>query len=194
MPDIPETPNRMNLPLTQDPSSIYYIHPYDTTTAPLVTVKFDGKGFSDWKRAMLIILSTKNKLGFVNGSFTVPEEQTPEYKAWERCNDLVISWILANLDPRLAKSVMFFKTAKEVWDDLEERFGYASMAQVYSLQQKLSEMVQGNSNVSEFFTNLKTVWDEMYDAFPLPTCTCNKCTCNVTKKIHEREQQLKLLQ
>ena len=47
----------------------------------------------------------------------------------------MISLLLFNLDEVIAKSVLFLRTIKDIWDDLEERFGYASMAQVYALEQ-----------------------------------------------------------
>lgn len=40
-----------------DPSSPYYIHPSDNPGMKLVTFKFDGNGFADWKRSMLISLA-----------------------------------------------------------------------------------------------------------------------------------------
>lgn len=55
-------------------------------------------------------------------------------------------------------------------------------------------MHQGNSSVSEFYTQFKIVWNELHDANPLPYCTCNKCKCNVTKRIHTRNQEQKLIQ
>lgn len=87
---------------------------------------------------MMLSLSAKNKLCFVNGTIIVPDVGSTDYKAWERCNDLVISWILYNLDETIARSVLFLKTAREIWKDLEDRFGYASITQIYSLEQKLS--------------------------------------------------------
>lgn len=65
----------------QDPSSIYYIHPSDSSTNQLVSVKFNGEGFNNWKRSMMLTLSAKNKLGFVNGTISAPEPTSPEYKA-----------------------------------------------------------------------------------------------------------------
>lgn len=179
---------------SQDPTSVFYIHPSDANTSQLVSVKFNGAGFSNWKRSMLLSLSAKNKLGFVDGSVVKPVATSVEFKAWERCNDLVCSWLLNNLDESISKSVLFFKTAREIWIDLEEIFGYVSMTQLYSLEQQLSEMTQGNKNVSEFFTEIKTVWDAMNDVDPLPSCTCNKCTCNVTQKVHRMQQDHRLLQ
>lgn len=58
------------------------------------------------------------------------------------------------------------------------------MAQVYSLEQQLSNLNQGNKSVSDFFTEIKTVWDAMGDVNPLPCCICHKCTCNVTQRVH----------
>lgn len=53
---------------------------------------------------MMLKLSAKNKLGFVDGTVVVPN--STKYKYWERCNSLVISWLLFNLDKSIAKSVL----------------------------------------------------------------------------------------
>ncbi|XP_056689676.1 uncharacterized protein [Spinacia oleracea] len=185
---------RSTLPPNQDPASIYYIHPSDANSVQLISFKFNGEGYTSWKRSMLLALSAKNKIGFVDGSIEKPDPGTIECKAWERCNDLVCSLILCNLDEVISKSVMFLKSARAVWTDLEERFGFASMAQVYSLEQKLSEITQGNKSVSEFFTEIKSIWDAIEEAHPMPYCTCNNCTCNVTKKFFQRQQEKMVMQ
>ena len=82
----------------QDPSSVYFIHPSDSNTSQLVSVKFNGSGFNNWKRSMILSLSAKNKIGFVDGSIEKPEPTSNEFKAWERCNDLVCSWLIFNLE------------------------------------------------------------------------------------------------
>lgn len=178
----------------QDPTSVYYIHPSDSSTNQLVSVKFNGDGFNNWKRSMMLTLSAKNKLGFVNGTISAPDSASSEYKAWERCNALVISWLLYNLDDNIARSVLFLKTARAIWKDLEERFGYASMPQISSLEHKLAELNQGQQSVSEFYTKLKTIWDNLDDAYPLPVCTCEACTCNLTGRIQKMQQDQRVLQ
>lgn len=56
---------------------------------------------------MLLTLSPKNKLGFGDGTSRKPtDENSVEFKAWSRCNDLVCSWILFNLDENIAGSVI----------------------------------------------------------------------------------------
>ncbi|KAL8093307.1 hypothetical protein AgCh_035258 [Apium graveolens] len=184
----------MSTRVSQDPSSVYFVHPLDSSTSQLVLVKFNGEGFSNWKRSMLLTLSAKNKIGFVNGTIEPPEITSTDYKLWERCNDLVISWILFNLDDSIARSVLFLKTARSIWLDLESRFGYTSVTQVFSLEQKLSEMKQGQLSVSEFYTQIKTVWDLMDDADPLPNCTCDKCTCLLSRRMKQMQQNHRVLQ
>lgn len=41
--------NRTVLANTQDTSSTYYIHPSDSGSSQLVSVKFSGTGFTNWK-------------------------------------------------------------------------------------------------------------------------------------------------
>lgn len=84
----------------------------------------------------------------------------------------------------IAKSVLFLKTAREIWIDLEERFGFTSMTQVFSLEQQLSDLRQGSDNITEFFTKIKTLWDAISDAHHLPQCTSLKCTCNLEQRIY----------
>lgn len=83
---------------------------------------FDGTGYSDWKRMMTISLSFKNKVCFVDGSLTTLNEPK-NLKAWERCNNMVTGWILRSLGAMTAKSVLHLRSTKEIWKDLEDRFG-----------------------------------------------------------------------
>nr|XP_017233396.1 PREDICTED: uncharacterized protein LOC108207464 [Daucus carota subsp. sativus] len=180
-------------PIT-DQSSVYFIHSSDHSTSQIVSVKFNGTGFANWKRSMLLSLSVKNKLGFVDGSVTKPAANSPDAKAWERCNDMICAWLLSNLDETIAQSVLYFKNAAEIWSDLEERFGSPSLAQMYAIEQQLTDLNQGSKTVSQFFTEMRTLWDALSDADPLPACECGKCTCHVTEKVQTQQQKHRIIQ
>ncbi|XP_021846534.1 uncharacterized protein [Spinacia oleracea] len=184
------------LPPNQDPSSPFYLHPTDNTANQLVSVKFKGEGeaYGDWRRSMMISMSSKNKLGFVNGTISKPDTDDATYLAWMRCNDMMISWLLFNLDSTIAKSVMYFNTAREIWLDLEDRFGFVNGPQLFALEQQASDITQGTQSISEFFTEIKSLWDKLSAANPLPVCTCNLCTCNLTQKIFKMQQDHRLMQ
>ncbi|KAL4655071.1 hypothetical protein ACB092_01G424700 [Castanea dentata] len=54
----------------------------------------------------------------------------------------------------------------------------------------------GELSVTEYFTNLSILWDELQNYEPLPTCSCEKCVCHVNEKIsniHHREVVMQLL-
>lgn len=128
-----ETPNTSNsspsspsLNPIQDPTSVYFIHPSENPTIPLVSEKFNGDNFADWKRGMLLALSMKNKIAFIDGSLKKPDSTSSLHSAWERCNNMIISYILRSLDNTLAKSVLYYSTASEIWKDPEDRYSIIS--------------------------------------------------------------------
>lgn len=52
---------------TIEVSNPLFLGPLDNPSTILVSKIFDGSGFSMWKRLMILALSAKNKLGFVDG-------------------------------------------------------------------------------------------------------------------------------
>ena len=47
-------------------------------------------------------------------------------------------------------------------------------------------LVQDQSNVSVYFTKLKTIWEELSNYRPV--CTCGKCSCGGVKELHSHYQ------
>ncbi|XP_021753583.1 uncharacterized protein LOC110718953 [Chenopodium quinoa] len=142
---------------SQNPTSPFYLLPSDNPCQKLVNFKFDGNSTGDWKPSMLISLSAKNKLGFVDGSLIKPAVTSDLYLAWERCNNMIISWLLGVLEQDIARSVLYFSTTREIWLNLEERYGQSSCALLYSLQQALHEIKQDQDNILGFYTKIKMI-------------------------------------
>lgn len=77
-----------------DPNNPYRVESGDNTTVTLVTNLFTSENYVTWSRTMRQALKPKNKLGFINGSIIKPKSSTnPLFDAWERCNDMIVSWI-----------------------------------------------------------------------------------------------------
>ena len=115
---------------TQDPASIFYFHPSDHAGIKLVSTPFDGTGYLDWRRSIIIGLTTKNKMSFIDWTTPKPSSGSVDSKCWEWCNNMVIGWIIASLVRTVAKSIMYYNDAHEIWCDLEERYGKSSYAQL----------------------------------------------------------------
>lgn len=162
-------------------ASVYFLHPSETSQK-LVSEISTGTSFGDWKRSVMIALSARNKLVFVNGTLPKPVSTDPSYKAWERVNSVVIGWLIGAVDSKIGRSVQWFSTAHEIWKDLENRFGQCSFAQLFSLQEEADKTSQTpDRSIADFYTKIKSVWFEIDSVNPLPTCVCTSCTCQLTK-------------
>ena len=57
----------------------------------------------------------------------------PNFMQWERCDDMVTSWILNFLSPELRDSLQYVNNAKELWAELEERYNQTNWCKLYQL-------------------------------------------------------------
>ncbi|KAK9061154.1 hypothetical protein SSX86_018334 [Deinandra increscens subsp. villosa] len=173
---------------TIDSSNPLYLHPSDHPGMLLVSKTFDGSGFPAWKRSMTIALSAKNKYGFADGSVTKPTIDV-HIPIWKRCNDMVISWILNTLSREISESVLYTDTAKQLWTELNERYGQSNGAKLYQLQKSLCELSQGSMDIATYFAKIKAVWDELNALDLTPACTCAAST-----EYNKRQADQRLIQ
>ncbi|KAA8542769.1 hypothetical protein F0562_023921 [Nyssa sinensis] len=94
--------------------------------------QLNGDNYPTWAWAMSKALSAKNKLGFVNVTLTKPTNPSdPLYSAWERCNDMVLSWILNSVTKNIASSILYIDIAADAWKDLKERFSQGNRPRIF---------------------------------------------------------------
>jgi hypothetical protein len=88
-------------------------------------------------------LGAKLKFEFLDGSILMPaDEFNPSYRAWNRCNMLIHSWLMNFVDPSIAQSIVFMENASDVWLDLKERFSQGDLVRVSELQQEIYALTQ----------------------------------------------------
>nr|XP_016444656.1 PREDICTED: uncharacterized protein LOC107769913 [Nicotiana tabacum] len=128
---------------TIDPSSPLFLSSSNVPGIFLI-VPFSGVGFRGWKRIMIVSLSARNKMGFIDGSCIKPTENSSQYRQWDRCNNMVILWLTHSLSPDIAESVQY------------------------------SEIDERSLDIASYFNKLNKVWDElgvMYTTHANP-CVC----------------------
>ncbi|KAH0651014.1 hypothetical protein KY284_030926 [Solanum tuberosum] len=135
--------------------SVLYLHPSDSPGAPIVPVIFDGIGYRSWRRGIIRSLLVKNKLGFINGDAKKPLSTDPDYKQWERCDNMVTSWILNSLNKEIVDSVAYVDSALELWTDLKDRYDQTNGAKLYQIQKEISDLIQGVLDVTTYYTKMK---------------------------------------
>ena len=73
----------------------------------------------------------------------------------------MVSEIINCISPKIATSMVYHKTAKEVWKKLQDRFSQGNGPRVYQLQKDLASISQRQLYVIDYITNLSILWDEI---------------------------------
>lgn len=85
---------------------------------------------------MEIALSSKLKLGFVDGSHSKPVSTSPLVSYWNRCNHMVISWLFKSISPEIHSSVVYMSIAKQIWEELEMRYAQSNLPNYLVLEKR----------------------------------------------------------
>ena len=174
-------------------------HPYFLSSADhpglaLVTESLNDQNYHQWSRSVQIALSTKLKLGFIDGSLVAPASTSPQFVLWKRSNDLVISWILNSVSSEIRKSIVYMNTAKQIWDDLFKRFAQSNVPRLFNLRKDLVSLTQGTQSISTYFTVFRGLLDELDNLGAIPRCKISNCPCGINAQLDEYEKQVTLSQ
>lgn len=166
----------------------FLIHHSDSPSSTLVTPLLSGDNYGSWSRAITMALRAKSKLGFVDGSITIPSDEN-DISNWERCNDLVGSWILNSVSPDIRPSILYADTAAQIWSDLKERYSQSNAPKIYQLKQSISALKQEGMSVSSYFTQLKALWDELNSIIPIHPCICANAKSIIDQQNQDRSME-----
>ncbi|XP_060211683.1 uncharacterized protein LOC132639235 [Lycium barbarum] len=92
--------------LNYDSNHPYHLSSSDGPSINLINTNFDRRSFPGWRRSILIALSAKKKLGFINVVCKSSDLNLEEDLQWSSCNDIVTAWILNSLSKEIADSVI----------------------------------------------------------------------------------------
>lgn len=103
---------------------------------------------------------------------------------------MVLSWILHVITEDIAESIVFSNTAKDVWDELAQRFSELDGTRLYEVQRSLSSINQGSLSVTAYYTQIKKLWDEYHSMVNIPKCSLGaECaSLNALNKFHPRSR------
>ncbi|XP_061353224.1 uncharacterized protein LOC133297999 [Gastrolobium bilobum] len=109
---------------------------------------------------------------------------------------MVLSWLHRSITESISQSIHWMDQALDVWNDLKERFSQGDIFKISDLQDDIYRLHQGDNTVSDYYTQLKVLWDELETLQPTPSCRCIRPCCNVSsevKKIRERDYSIRFL-
>ncbi|GKF22185.1 hypothetical protein Tco_0074507, partial [Tanacetum coccineum] len=91
---------------------------------------------------------------------------------WDRCNVVVLSWILGSLSQDVYLGHVFSDNAAIVWKELQETYDIIDGSIVFSLLQKINSFKQGGLPVSKYYHKLNSLWREFDILTKLLDCVC----------------------
>jgi len=104
---------------------------------------------------------------------------------------MIIAWLQNSVSESIGKSVLFLDSAKEIWLQLEQRFSLSNGSRKYRINKEIYEVRQNHGPVSEYYTKLRCLWEELEDMSQLPKITA--MTEEITMFLHawtkQREEQ-----
>ncbi|CAM8878685.1 unnamed protein product [Rhodiola kirilowii] len=146
-------------PATVD--DIYYVNNNEITGNSLVGEILTGReNFVKWRKAMRIALSARLKLGFVEGEHPRPND--PVLRArWQRCNDVIMSWLLCSVSPDVTGQILDSSDVADAWNCLHMMYAGSNLSRKFTLQQEITNLMQGTMTVAKYFEKLCGLWGEL---------------------------------
>lgn len=182
-------PNSIPLDYTHE----LFLHPSDHPNCSLSSKLLTGSNFGQWKRSCEVSLISKHKLGFVTGTCTKPSSG-PLVSQWERCNAMVLSWLLYSIKKDIATSVLFCSIAKQIWEELELHYGQSQGTKIFQVQKEINNLSQGSLSVSGYFTKCTILWDKYATLVNIPMCPNAECPVgNAMVKLLANQQLIQFL-
>ncbi|KAF7801996.1 retrovirus-related Pol polyprotein from transposon TNT 1-94 [Senna tora] len=158
---------------------------------PLVVSSFTGDNYLAWGLAVRIALEAKDKLGFVDGTFPEPTDAI-KFRKWKKAYSMVKAWMTNSIAKNITDTLTRCRFAREVWLEVEVRFGASCGPQRYQLQQEVATTEQDHeeNKLVQFLTGLSASFDvirsQILNLEPAPSV--NKAYAMITRVERQREE------
>ncbi|XP_070014317.1 uncharacterized protein [Nicotiana sylvestris] len=152
-----------------------FLNSIDNLGAVLISLQLRGsKNYSVWIRAMRIAILGRNKLGFIDDTCKRESFGTNLIDLWERCNAIILSWIMNCVSPELLSGIVYSLNASEVWKDLKKRFDKIDCSRIFQIHREIAIINQGTNLISSYFSKIRVLWAEFDSLAPALGCDCAK--------------------
>ncbi|GJS73693.1 putative RNA-directed DNA polymerase [Tanacetum coccineum] len=143
----------------------------DNSSLAIVNIKLVGaENYKIWAMALKIALKGENKMGFIDGTCVKQATSVVLSQQWERCNAIVLGWILGSLSQELYVGQVYSEIASEVWNGLKETYDKMEGSVVFNLMHKSNNLRQGDLYVPDYYHKLNSIWREFDILTVLPAC------------------------
>ncbi|GKE03543.1 retrovirus-related pol polyprotein from transposon TNT 1-94 [Tanacetum coccineum] len=168
---------------------LYLLMTGDNPGNLITHVQLKGVNYEEWAMAMRTALRAKKKIGLIDGTIKEPATGSADVKDWWMINSMIVSWIFNTIEPTLRSQISYVELAKDLWDDLKQRFSISNGPRIQQLKTEIANCKSQGQSIMNYFGRLKKLWDELANYERLPVCKCSGCKCNITKELVKRQEE-----
>lgn len=122
----------------------------------------------------------------MDGSSPQPSPGAANYDNWVVENSIIMAWLINSMEPKKKRTYLDYKTAKDVWDTIQELYSdVENTAQCFEVWFAIRMTRQGNSSVTEYYTTLTELWQEM-DSFYEIKWHCKEDSVQYNKRLEKK--------
>ncbi|KAB2596288.1 hypothetical protein D8674_031738 [Pyrus ussuriensis x Pyrus communis] len=158
------TPSSSTSSPTTNPTSNHPFHPFST----VVNIKLDRTNYPLWLAQILPILKSRDLMGYVDGTLIPPSKYLsgttnldPAYSAWVQQDQMILSWINGSLTASVLFVVASKRTARAIWEALEQRYASTSQNRILFLRNELLQTKKGDLSVADYLDRMNAIADNL---------------------------------
>ncbi|XP_070665168.1 uncharacterized protein [Malus domestica] len=150
---------------TSTPTNV--IHGEINPNQQLCSVLLNEFNYLPWSRAVSLALGGRSKLRYVNGTIKPPESTSLSFDAWHSNDQLVMSWILNSMEPKLSELFSYSGSSHLLWESIKEMYGIQNnVACVFELKKSLAGLKQGDQSFVQHLGSMKSMRNELALYYP----------------------------
>ncbi|KAH9646728.1 retrovirus-related pol polyprotein from transposon RE1 [Citrus sinensis] len=144
-------------------------------------IKLDRSNYTIWKSQILSTIRANGLESLLDGTRKCPNQfhnqeeaslssdrvtvaepqENPEFNNWKRQDQLLLSWLMSSISVEILSLVVNSNSSNELWTNIEEQFGSETGAKKVHLKMLLNNLKKGSMTITEYFSKLKAVSDEL---------------------------------
>ncbi|KAK9672771.1 hypothetical protein RND81_12G123600 [Saponaria officinalis] len=132
--------------------SPYFLSTSDKSGDKLIVVELKSENYDEWSIKIKGALRSKKKTGFIDGTIKKPADDSEDLEDWYMVNTMIVNWIFNTIEPRLGSSITYVEDAKELWNDIEQRFSVGNGPKLHRIKGSVTSWL--SSDYSTVSSNL----------------------------------------
>lgn len=106
---------------------------------------------------------------------------------------MLSSWLLNTLSPHLRSLVSGFEDARELWNNLKDRFSVSNGTRICQFKSQISACKQrSGESLADYYGRLQCLLDDLASQEVVPRCGTDGSACSVARFFEDTRAQERL--